>query len=1006
MARQNRAYPSARPLVAGLLASVLCIAGTPPVLAAVGAGGGFSYLDVVDMLPAECRTPLARELALISVHADDPLMEENFELANFCGAQAIVAIRTLEEQSAATTFSATAALADTLEANTPPDGLINFETPHVHPIDLTPDGNTLLAVNTAAHRLEIFSVEGNAIRYRATVPVGIDPVTVRARNNNEVWVVNHISDSVSIVDLQRETVVRTLFTDNEPADVVFAANRAFVSASEANRINVFELGNLDAAPVDVRIQGEDPRALAVSADGSTVYAAVFESGNNTGIQGTTNRRGGSIARGVGLADNDVALIDTVSLNVLYRRGLMNMVMGLAVHPTLATVAVVGTEATNEINNEPVLNGKFLRVQMARFSGAGSSGASTVDLNPLLDYQSSSVSASLRSQSIGDPRGVAYRDDGSRLFVTGMGSNNVIVTDEGGARVAKFDVGEGPTGIVLKSGTGIGFVMNKFDGSVSVIDTNNFRELSRSAFYDPTPDAVKAGRPFLYDTHNTSGPGHLSCASCHVDGRTDRLGWQLSDPSAATRTINRASNSLPGNVIGTFNVSGSKTVMVTQTLIDIMDHPNFHWRGDRGSIDEFNGTYANLMGRASQISSAEMATFKGFLETTWLPPNPYRRIDNSRPGTVTLPDGTTATSNRVGSNTTDALRGGGNTNNCLACHSGQGNATRNFGANDEIGSTIVAPALPALYDKIGFTFGRSGFGFFHNGATDLFEAARTREFLAEILTLEGPDGPLQGAEQRKAPHAGMGQQITLNGAIGGAQTNRLNQLFSIANGSPWVELIAQTRIDGLQRGFLLTTGTAFAADRVGESTNRSALESLAESGTPVTFTLVADDMGKRVALDIDNNGLLDGDERERLSCGTASFDAAVDRALFTWADCDGQVFVVGAGGNAFARYTGRIASDTTLDLLTLGSVEASDSIQLSGDGKQIEFNIGLGGIWVDDFSFTPSDAPSLCMVIESQSSNTQVLVGPNRIASGGSFNPVTLQSCTMPPPYVDPGGNTP
>jgi len=267
MARQNRAYPSARPLVAGLLASVLCIAGTPPVLAAVGAGGGFSYLDVVDMLPAECRTPLARELALISVHADDPLMEENFELANFCGAQAIVAIRTLEEQSAATTFSATAALADTLEANTPPDGLIKFETPHVHPIELTPDGNTLLAVNTAAHRLEIFGVEGNAIRYRATVPVGFDPVTVRARNNNEVWVVNHISDSVSIVNLQRETVVSTLFADNEPADVVFAANRAFVSTSAANRISVFELGNLDAAPVDVRIQGEDPRALGVSADG-------------------------------------------------------------------------------------------------------------------------------------------------------------------------------------------------------------------------------------------------------------------------------------------------------------------------------------------------------------------------------------------------------------------------------------------------------------------------------------------------------------------------------------------------------------------------------------------------------------------------------------------------------------------------------------------------------------------------------------------------------------------
>jgi len=238
------------------------------------------------------------------------------------------------------------------------------------------------------------------------------------------------------------------------------------------------------------------------------------------------------------------------------------------------------------------------------------------------------------------------------------------------------------------------------------------------------------------------------------------------------------------------------------------------------------------------------------------------------------------------------------------------------------------------DKIGFTFGRSGFGFFHNGATDLFEAVRTREFLAEILTLGGPGGPLEGAEQRKAPHAGMGQQVTLNGAIGGTQGNRLNQLFSIVNGRPWIELIAQTPTDGLQRGFLLTTGTAFTADRAGVSTNRSALESLAENGTPVTFTLVADEVGKRVALDIDNNGPLEGDERERLSCGTASFDAA------------------------------------------------------------------------DDFIFARSDADSLCMVVESQSSDTQVLVSPNRIQSGGAFNPVTLQSCAMPPPYVDPGGNTP
>lgn len=34
--------------------------------------------------------------------------------------------------------------------------------------------------------------------------VGIDPVSVRFRTNNELWVVNHISDSVSVVDFTFE----------------------------------------------------------------------------------------------------------------------------------------------------------------------------------------------------------------------------------------------------------------------------------------------------------------------------------------------------------------------------------------------------------------------------------------------------------------------------------------------------------------------------------------------------------------------------------------------------------------------------------------------------------------------------------------------------------------------------------------------------------------------------------------------------------------------------------
>jgi DNA-binding beta-propeller fold protein YncE len=78
-----------------------------------------------------------------------------------------------------------------------------FESGQVRPLALSPDGNRLFALDTPDNRLEIFSVSGAGLTHVASVPVGLEPVAVAARTNGEVWVVNHLSDSVSIVDVQR-----------------------------------------------------------------------------------------------------------------------------------------------------------------------------------------------------------------------------------------------------------------------------------------------------------------------------------------------------------------------------------------------------------------------------------------------------------------------------------------------------------------------------------------------------------------------------------------------------------------------------------------------------------------------------------------------------------------------------------------------------------------------------------------------------------------------------------
>ena len=78
---------------------------------------------------------------------------------------------------------------------------ITFESGQVRPVALSPDGNQLFAVNTPDNTLEIFDIDGGgSLSHAGSVQVGMEPVAVAARSNTEVWVVNFLSDSVSVVD--------------------------------------------------------------------------------------------------------------------------------------------------------------------------------------------------------------------------------------------------------------------------------------------------------------------------------------------------------------------------------------------------------------------------------------------------------------------------------------------------------------------------------------------------------------------------------------------------------------------------------------------------------------------------------------------------------------------------------------------------------------------------------------------------------------------------------------
>ncbi|QSQ12318.1 YncE family protein [Myxococcus landrumensis] len=884
-------------------------------------------------------------------------------------------------------------------------GFVNWEHPHVHPLELTPDGARLLAVNTADNRLLVFSLSSGTPVLTASIPVGLDPVSVRARSNTEAWVVNHVSDSVSIVDLTTSNVKATVPTDDEPADVVFAGTpqRAFISCSQVNRVLVVDASNPLAAPTRVALQGEEPRALAVNAAGTQVYVAFFESGNRTTVLGGGNAMGsggfppnvvsssagpyggvnpppnsgttfnppkktgnpapppvglivkkdasgrwlddnrgdwtrfvsGSSAASSGrragwdLPDRDLAIINASTLAVTYASGLMNLDMALSVHPG-GRVVVVGTDATNEVRFEPNLKGRFLRVLAASVDPANPSTVARFDLNPHLTYTTPSLPQATRDLALGDPRGIAWNTAGTRAYVTGMGSNNVAVMDDTGARITQVNVGEGPTGVVL-SGTRL-YVLNKFSASLSIVDTSTNTELFRVPFFDPTPIAIKAGRPHLYDTHKSSGLGHIACASCHIDGRLDRLAWDLGDPSGNMKPVTgqNLGMGIPGLTAGFQSWHTMKGPITTQTLQDIIGKEPLHWRGDRAGLEEFNDAFQSLQGDDTLLTLVEMQQFEDFLATLTFPPNPFRNLDNSLPTSLPLPGH--FTTGRFGT-AGQPLPNGNAVNGlriyrpprlldsgrfaCSTCHTlptgmgadvqWNGNQFVPFAAGpggerhtglisvDGFSNvTMKISQLRNLYEKVGMEFTQTsnlaGFGFSHDGGVDsiarfltlpvftLQSDQEVADMVAFMLAFSGSDLP-KGSNttvaeppgpDSKDTHAAVGRQVTLTSASPTtAQTSTLTTFLSLADTGK-VGVVVKGLQGGVARGFTYMGGGLFQTDRAAETVTASLLQTLARAGGELTYTVVPKGSEVRIGIDRDLDGALDRDELDR---GTRPDDPA-------------------------------------------------------------------------------------------------------------------------------------
>ncbi len=807
---------------------------------------------------------------------------------------------------------------------------VHFESSQVHPIRVSSDGTRLFVCNTADNRLEVYSLADvdHPVLIR-DIPVGLEPVSVTPRTDDEVWVVNNLSDSISVVSVDQGCVTDTLRAKDEPADLVFANGKAFVSAAASSQVHVFD-ATTHAIVKTLGIAGHDPRALV--AIGNHVYVLVARSGNDstivpasqapppppptnpnlppapqTGLIVSENDPTWSSVVTWTLPDQDLFEIDASSLSITRNfTALGTNNFDLAADPVTGNLFIANTDARNLVRFEANVRGHAIDSRVTRLTTGATPTASFFDLNPGVDYAVLPNPAAL-ANALAEPTGIALDPNAARIYVAAQGTDRIGVLDLNGNIVARIEVGDtpgtlvdsahkrGPRALALHPSSPRLYVLNRLSSSIAVIDTQTETKLAESPLaFDPIPSSVSAGRRFIYDA-KLSGNGTMSCAACHVDGDLDGLSWDLGNPAGDMIQP-------PPNQPAATPMHPMKGPMTTQTLRGL-DVPPFHWRGDRADLFAFNAGFPALLGGA-QLNSHDLALVVAFMAATKFPPNPNENLDRSL---KTTPAGTNQAAGQVAFN---QLTSGGFS--CASCHS-LPTGTNGFIIPANVlqeSQEMKIPELRNLYRKVGMPSGTGsgtlGFGYTHDGAL-----ANLTAFLAQPVFAIWPSSTkddiveyLLAFDSGEAPT--VGYQVTINAAnANSSSVNSDAMLLQNQVAAANCELVAHGTYLGEQHGLVFDLATAkYTSDTTGLGPFTLAqLKSQAASGQAIwTLTGVPLLSSQRIGVDRDLDSVLDGDEGiANLGGGTLACSGEV--RIFANSEPsigDSSFAVVAHGAEPFAR----------------------------------------------------------------------------------------------------------
>ncbi len=474
----------------------------------------------------------------------------------------------------------------------------NFESDPVRPLLLSPDGAVLYALNTPDHRLEIYTTDPTGMQppsYVASVFTGLDPVSMALHPGNagRLFVVNKLSDSVSVVDLARLQVVATIDVGDEPADVVVAAGKLFVTTARSssgssllspgpfvdNAVVVVQADAPYAVLDRIEVEGHRPRSLAVS--GGQVFVVPLNSGNHTTALSVQQ------ALDLSFAPLDMDFLEDpflfnpafltpglsnvpFALNIFQVNGWLPPVssriffdweLGAAFAPQLPDNDMFVIDAASATLLPTVAHGVGTTLlALAARPGTDELWVAGTDADNRTRFERRLTGRSVENRITvvgtdgtvrtihplapphttrqhAQPAALAFASTptGDLAFVGSLGSSRVLVLDADTlAEVAEIPTPMLPLGLAVDEDAGLLYILSRGAKNISAhLIASGFPRVERPVdfAYDPEPVAVNRGRRLMYDarTETGVGNGNSSCATCHIFGDDDQLAWDLGDP---------------------------------------------------------------------------------------------------------------------------------------------------------------------------------------------------------------------------------------------------------------------------------------------------------------------------------------------------------------------------------------------------------------------------------------------------------------------------------------------